>query len=247
MDESLYHKFYQQEEDHWWFAARSAIVQRIIRSYGNVQPGETVLDIGCGTGAILKALSATYDVVGLDTSPLAIEYSRKRGLTNMLQMPVHEFPKERFNVRTAILLDVIEHIDDDVAVLAAARRIVEPEGRVIVTVPAHMWLWNAHDVVNQHKRRYSKASLKAAIDRAGLDTVRITFYNTLLFPMVAAKKLMDRARSATVSHVSDTLPNPALNSVLKTIFASERYLLPSINLPFGISLLAVAKPRSLQK
>jgi hypothetical protein len=142
---------------------------------------------------------------------------------------------------------VIEHIDDDVAVLESARRIVEPDGRVIVTVPAHMWLWNAHDVVNQHKRRYSKASLTAVIDRAGLELVKITFYNTLLFPMVAARKVIDRARGAKSAHVSDTPPNAALNFVLEAIFASEKYLLPSVNLPFGVSLLAIAKPRKFQK
>lgn len=247
MDESLYHKFYDQEEQHWWFAARSEIILRVMQLYGNVLPGEAVLDIGCGTGAILKALSATYDVVGLDTSPLAIEYSRKRGLTNLLQVPVQEFPKERFHIRTAILLDVIEHIEDDLAVLEAARRIVEPDGRVIITVPAYMWLWNAHDVANQHKRRYSKASLKALIDRAGLEPVKITFYNTLLFPMVAAKKLIDRACGATVSHLSEGQPNGALNAALKAIFASEKYILPSMNLPFGISLLAIAKPRKFPR
>lgn len=243
MDESLYHLHYKQEESHWWFAARSAIVRRIIDKYGNLKPGETVLDIGCGTGAILKELSAKYDVVGLDMSPLAVEYSRKRGLKNVFQMPVQEFPKDKFNVKTAILLDVIEHIDDDVAVLRAAGDIVGPNGRIIITVPAHMWMWSSHDVINHHKRRYSMESLKESLDRAGLEPLKLSYYNTLLFPLAAAKKFMDRERPSDEAHEAVDQPGALVNTVFKKIFASEKYLVPSINLPFGVSLLAVVRPK----
>jgi SAM-dependent methyltransferase len=243
MDESLYHLHYKQEESHWWFAARSAIVRRIIDKYGNLKPGETVLDIGCGTGAILKELSAKYNVVGLDMSPLAVEYSRKRGLKNVFQMPVQEFPREKFDVKTAILLDVIEHIDDDVDVLRAAREIVGPNGRVIVTVPAHMWMWSSHDVINHHKRRYTMGSLKESLEKAGLEPLKLSYYNTLLFPLAAAKKFMDRGRPTDEAHDAVDQPGPLVNTVFKKIFASEKYLVPSINLPFGVSLLAVARPK----
>jgi 2-polyprenyl-3-methyl-5-hydroxy-6-metoxy-1,4-benzoquinol methylase len=243
MDESLYHLHYKQEESHWWFAARSEIVRRIIDQYGNVKPGDTILDIGCGTGAILRELSGKYNVVGIDMSPLAVEYSKKRGLKNVFQMPVQEFPKEKFNVKAAILLDVIEHIDDDVDVLRTARDIVAPDGRVIITVPAHMWMWSSHDVINHHKRRYSKESLLKALDAAGLEPVKLSYYNTLLFPLAAAKKFMDRKRDTEGAHEAVDQPGGFVNSVFKTIFASEKLLVPHVNLPFGVSLLAVTRPR----
>ncbi|MBC8145306.1 MAG: class I SAM-dependent methyltransferase [bacterium] len=187
MDESVYHLHYEQEEKHWWFAARSIIVRRIIEKYGNLRPGDTILDIGCGTGAILKELSRTYSVVGIDMSPLAVQYSKKRGLKDVFEMPVEDFPTDKYNVKAALLLDVIEHIDDDLAVLKRAREIVGRDGRVIVTVPAYMWMWSAHDVLHHHKRRYSKRQLRDVLDQAGLEPVKFTYYNTLLFPVGAAK------------------------------------------------------------
>jgi SAM-dependent methyltransferase len=243
MDDSIYHIHYRQEESHWWFAARSEIVREIIERYGNLKPGDTILDIGCGTGAILKKLSTKYKVVGIDMSPLAVEYSKKRGLTDVFQMPVQQFPRDRYNVKAAILLDVIEHIDDDLEVLKAAREIVGPDGRVIVTVPAYMWMWSAHDVVHHHKRRYNAESLKAVLDRAGLEPIKLTYYNTLLFPLAAVKKLMDRGKDPAAASEAVEEPSPLVNSVFKTVFAAEKHIIPNVNLPFGVSLLAVARPK----
>jgi SAM-dependent methyltransferase len=243
MDDQLYHLHYTQEESHWWFAARSEIVRRIIDQYGGLKPGDTILDIGCGTGAILRDLSSKYNVVGIDMSPLAIEYSKKRGLKNVFQMPVQEFPKEKFNVKAAILLDVIEHIDDDVDVLRTAREIVAPDGRVIITVPAHQWMWSAHDVINHHKRRYSKESLLKSLNQAGLEPLKLTYYNTFLFPLAAAKKLVDRDRDKGGAHEAVDQPGKLVNTVFKAIFASEKHLVPRMNLPFGVSLLAVTRPK----
>lgn len=242
MDESLYHLHYKQEESHWWFAARSEIVRRIIERYGNLNKGDTILDIGCGTGAIMKELSKSYNMVGIDMSPLAVEYSKKRGLTNVFEMSAQEFPKEKFNVKAVLLLDVIEHIDDDVDVLKTARDIVGRDGRVIITVPAYQWMWSAHDVANHHKRRYNSTTLRASLAAAGLQPIKMTYYNTLLFPLAALKKLIDRNKD--VKGASDAVDQPSalVNSIFKTIFASEKSIVPSINLPYGVSLLTVAKP-----
>lgn len=243
MDESVYHLHYKQEESHWWFAARSEIVRRMIESYGNLKPGDTILDIGCGTGAIMKELSDRYRVVGIDMSPIAVEYSKKRGLKDVFVMPVQEFPRDRYNVRAALLLDVIEHIDDDIDVLNSAREIVGPEGRVIITVPAYMWMWGAHDLLHHHKRRYNAETLRAALDRAGLEPVKLTYFNTLLFPLAAVKKLMDRKKTPSIDDVSLDQPSGLVNKVFKSVFAAERGILPATNLPFGVSLLTVARPK----
>jgi hypothetical protein len=126
--------------------------------------------------------------------------------------------------------------------LKAAREIVEPDGRVIITVPAHMWMWSAHDVVNHHQRRYSKAGLKSALARAGLEPEKLTFYNTWLFPLLAARKLLDRALGNDSAHLTEQQPNQAVNTLLKNIFASEKHVLQTVDLPIGVSLLAGARP-----
>jgi 2-polyprenyl-3-methyl-5-hydroxy-6-metoxy-1,4-benzoquinol methylase len=242
MDDALYHLHYQQEESHWWFAARSEIVRRIIARYGNLQPGDTILDIGCGTGAILKELSQTYNAVGIDMSPLAIEYSKKRGLANVFQMTVQEFPRDKFNVKGILLLDVIEHIDDDLDVLRAAREIVAAnDGRVIITVPAYMWLWSSHDVANHHKRRYTRRRLREVLENAGLEPVKMSYYNTLLFPLAVVKKLLSRSKTAAKASEAVDQPSTFVNTVFKAIFGAEKYIVPSMNLPYGVSIVTVAR------
>jgi SAM-dependent methyltransferase len=244
MDESVYHLHYQQEESHWWFAARMEIIDEIIRTWGNLKPGDTILDIGCGTGAILKRLSDRYNVVGIDMSPLAVKYSKKRGLTDVFEMPAEEFPKDKYNVKAALLLDVIEHIEDDISVLKAAREIVGPDGRVIITVPAYQWMWSAHDTLHHHYRRYNESMLRAVLDNAGLEPIKVTYYNTLLFPLAAVKKLLDRKKDPSIQNVTLDQPPTIVNKLFKTVFASERRILPSRGFPFGVSLLAVARPKT---
>lgn len=244
MDEALYHLHYDQEESHWWFAARSEIVREIIARYGRLAAGDTILDIGCGTGAILKQLSKTYNAVGIDMSPLAIEYSKKRGLENVFVMTAEEFPRDRYNVKGILLLDVIEHIDDDIAVLRTARDIIGPnDGRIIITVPAYQWLWSSHDVANHHKRRYTAARLREALAKAGLEPVKLTYYNTLLFPLAVVKKLLSKSKTADLASKAVDQPSAFVNTLFKTIFAAEKHVVPSVNLPYGVSLLAVAKKK----
>ncbi len=235
MDEQLYRTFFAIEKVHWWFAARMVIVQDLIRRHLAIPPGSAVLDVGCGTGAILEMLSQTYDAYGTDSSALAIEYCRTRGLTQVVQSNLGPgaFPGKKFDLIT--FLDVIEHLDDDREILLQAGKSLTPNGRILVTVPAYPWLWSHHDEVNHHRRRYQKATLRNVLADAGFQVQRISFFNTLLFPAALLQRLT--ARTGRNDSALD-VPPPLLNAALRQVFASERLLLRFANFPFGLSLFA---------
>ena len=238
MDDSLYRTFFDVEERHWWFVGRQRIVRRILEDTG-LRAGGTVLDVGCGTGAFLKSLEADFDVYGTDTSELAIAYCRKRGLRNVFQCTLDEFPREdmRFNLIT--LLDVIEHVDEDVALLKKAGSMLKSGGSIVITVPAYQFLWSRHDEVNRHKRRYSRKLLSESVVRAGLTLRKISYFNTILFPAALIQRI---ASKFSDSESDSTLSVPArpVNTLLREVFAAERIVLSSLPLPFGLSILAVA-------
>jgi len=138
-----------------------------------------------------------------------------------------------------LLLDVIEHLDDDVAALETARRALRPGGLLVITVPAYRWLWSGHDVALGHRRRYTTRGLSRVVERAGLSVVHASYFNTLLFPAVA----LTRAWKRLMGDASHDLhrPAPAINRWLERVFALERHVVPRVALPFGASLLLVAR------
>ncbi len=139
-----------------------------------------------------------------------------------------------------VLLDVLEHVEADMESLAAIRRKLRPEGRLLVTVPALPWLWSAHDAKHHHFRRYTKASLRRTAEAAGLQVLETGYFNTLLFPLIAgarfAKKMIGRDTA------DDTIPAAPVNAVLRSIFGLERYLVGRLRLPVGSSLYMIGTP-----
>ncbi|MET0245508.1 MAG: SAM-dependent methyltransferase, partial [Sphingomonas sp.] len=137
--------------------------------------------------------------------------------------------------------DVIEHIDDDVAALKAMAKRLKPGGRILIAVPAHQWMWSAHDVVNHHKRRYSKGTLTAALAKAGLGWTKLRWFNSLLFPAAVAARV---AGKLTGKDDSDDSPPPkALNTAFEAIFRIERHLLGRVPMTPGLSIIVLASPR----
>jgi SAM-dependent methyltransferase len=134
--------------------------------------------------------------------------------------------------------DVIEHIEDDHAAIVAIAAKLKHGGKFVMTVPAHSWMWSAHDVVNHHKRRYSKAGLKALVERSPLKLDRIGYFNSLLFPLAVADRLSSKMRGKDNADVK--LPAAPVNTTLERIFAAERHLVGRLPLPPGLSLFAVA-------
>jgi len=133
---------------------------------------------------------------------------------------------------------VVEHIADDDAAIEAIARLLKSSGRLVVTVPAHQWMWSAHDVVNHHQRRYSKRGLKRLIEASPLKLEAIGYFNSLLFPVAVAERLASKVRGKEDADLS--LPPAPLNQALERVFAAERGLIGRVPLPPGLSLFAIA-------
>jgi SAM-dependent methyltransferase len=237
MESYLYEEMFRLEERHWWFAAKHQIILTLLARL--VKPGGRIADIGCGCGRMLQLLSDQYDAVGIDASPLAAEFSRQRGVRVVEGSLPGNLPLPAGSFDAAMMLDVLEHLDDDVASARSAAALLKPEGILLVTVPAYQWLYGPHDAAHHHRRRYSRSTLEKAITSAGLRLKYISYYNTFLFPLAVAQRMMQR-RVAPGKPVSTAPPAAPVNALFRSIFASERHLLGRASLPVGLSLVAVA-------
>ncbi len=243
MEEQLYQQFYVIEDNHWWFTARRSILMAYLLRRVNTDRRLRLLDVGCGTGAFLASASRYFEVYGMDNSPEATGFCQKRGLTNLYTGALEDYPASgTFDIIT--LLDVIEHIDHDSDLLRHVYGRLNEGGHVLITVPSYRWLWSAHDEVNHHKRRYTRSRLKSVVNDAGFHIEHITYFNTFLFPLAAARRLV--ARLTGTREASDFIvPGEAVNTMLRGVFSAEQYLLPFLCFPFGLSVLCWAtKPRT---
>lgn len=238
MERSVYENMRRIERTHWWFCARREILTEELRRM-EIAPGARILEVGCGTGGNLGMLSKFGDVTGLEPDDESRAYAqRETGVPvvgGFLPGPLPDLGAP-FDVVAAF--DVIEHLDDDLASLIALKDRLKPGGRMIATVPAHPWMWSEHDVVHHHKRRYRRSAFVDLFQRAGMPLRRMTYFNSLLFPPIAAVRLIKRGGS---SEGDDRVPSPLVNRALGSVFALEKTLLAASDLPFGVSLLAVAE------
>jgi 2-polyprenyl-3-methyl-5-hydroxy-6-metoxy-1,4-benzoquinol methylase len=240
MEETFYRTVYEIEKVHWWCVARQRIVEDVIDRRLQLPPLARVLDVGCGSGAVLEALSARFEAYGTDTSQLAIDLSRQRGLTNAFCCTLATFPRAELRFDLTTLLDVIEHVDDDLAMLKYAHHYLKPGGWALVTVPAYQFLWGPHDVVNHHKRRYTRAGLRRVLQAAGLELRLLSYFNALLFPAALAAWAGEKV-AGIGSDPRPGVPPAPLNTLLTTVFSMEKYLLRGLTLPYGLSLIALAR------
>jgi SAM-dependent methyltransferase len=239
MERLVYQQMAELDERHWWYRARRQIIADLIEREGRLQPNAKILEIGCGTGHNLSMLAAFGRVEGLELDAEARALSEKRLGRKIMSSPLPELaevPDRSYDLIGAF--DVIEHIDDDEAALASIARKLKPGARFMMTVPAHQWMWTAHDVANHHKRRYSKRQLKRLVDGSPMKLERLGYFNSLLFPLAVAERTASKIRNKDNGDVA--LPAAPLNAALEKIFAAERHLVGRFPLPPGLSLFAVA-------
>jgi SAM-dependent methyltransferase len=242
MQQHTYAIMNRVEDSHWWFVGRRAILegflQQIIQSPKSKIQNPKILDVGCGTGANLEMLANFGASEGVDVSDDALEFCRAKGLK------VHKglaeelpFPDESFDVVTA--LDVVEHLDDDVAGLKEMHRVLKRGGKTLIFVPAFMWLWGVQDDISNHRIRYTKKQIVERLEKAGFTIERATYANWTFFaPILAGRTIMKitgiRPESENNVNVS------ALNGFFGKIFSAERLWLKNFNFPFGVSIVITA-------
>jgi len=246
MQEGFETTYHAVEERHWWFTGRRALVRQLVRR-ASTGCDARILEIGCSGGPLLQQLrrDGFSNLTGIDISRDAIAVCAKRGVPNVFVMDAQhlEYPAESFDVITAS--DVLEHLADAPTALREWHRALRPGGKLIVFVPAFMFLWSQHDVANQHKHRYTTSELRVALQQAGFAVERLAYWNFLLFAPAALvrlmKNLVSRPASATGQGDLKQTSKP-LNALLQFILNIEnRLLLAGLNFPFGISAWAVAR------
>ena len=242
MQEHTYPIMYQIEGTHWWFAGRrriiSGFVERICSTLEKQPPH--ILDVGCGTGANLELLARYGEAEGVDVSPEALAFCRERGLQNVRQGEAEHLPYADASFDLVTGLDVVEHLDDDVAGLQEMRRVLRPNGRALLFVPAFMFLWGVQDDISHHRRRYTLKEFEQKLRDAGLTVERITYANISFFlPILIGRTLMRLTGMRPASENNITIG--MLNGVLGKILGAEGWWLQRFRFPFGVSIVCVAR------
>ncbi|MGZ8216148.1 class I SAM-dependent methyltransferase [Methylomagnum sp.] len=240
MNPAAYETMARTEDQHWWYVGRRRILAEVIEGLAP-KPAARILEIGAGTGGNLAMLNRFGEVSAVELD----DYARARA-AEKTGIPVRKgylpdglpFAGPSFDL--VCLFDVLEHIPDDVAALRALRGLIRPGGQILLTVPAHAWLWSRHDTNVHHYRRYNGRTLRQCGEEAGLRIVRLSYFNLWLAPLAVAARLVDRLLPReSGGSLGEELPAGPINRVFLALFGSEAALLRRFDLPFGISLLAV--------
>lgn len=230
------------EREHWWFRAKRDLVREVATPNG--RNGGLAVDVGCGTGEVVRTLHAAgFDhVVGTDLSQYALTLAGSviGESGHVTASRAEALPFANGSVSCLTSLDVVEHLDDDVAALREYARVLQPGGVMVLAVPAYMWAWSDHDVVLGHRRRYTTHSLLAAARAAGLTVERCTYFHSWLAPLAFLLRRTPLRRLIKNDAEEASFVSPAVNRLLLMIVRLERLLLRRVDLPFGLSVLLVA-------
>lgn len=248
MKREEFERMHAVEDQLWWYRALREHVVTLLRlapPTGRV-PQPRILDAGCGTGGMTARLRRVGPTVGVDLAPVAIAICReRRSLAATAVASIGDLPFADASFDLAVSLDVISDVGtgNDARAVAELARVLRPSGRLCVNLPAFRWLTGEHDLAVGTGRRYTRAEVAALLRGAGLTVERMTYWNAALLPLVALARLASRrrARSAQEARSDITLPAPPVNRLLLAVARAEGRLLRRWDLPFGSSVLAVAR------
>lgn len=241
MDKQAYLQMAEEEDTHWWYLGRRAILRDLLKRYAPEISGRKMclLDAGCGSGGNLPLLSEFGDTYGFERDETARSHAQHR---NIGVVEGGEFPNAipfldtQFDV--IICCDVLEHLAEPAAALQSLNARLAPEGAIIITVPCYRWMWSRHDEFHHHLRRYTRNQLQQLLLENGFNVHFISYFNFWLFPLAILARLIDKFFPPHSKPLGSNTPHKILNQILYRIFSSERFILGKA--PFGLSLIAIA-------
>jgi SAM-dependent methyltransferase len=236
-----YGQLAEAEEENFWFRARNSLLTWALERY--FPSAQSLLEIGCGTGFVLRGFRSTFPTLKLTGSDVLCEglffASKRVPEATLMQMDARCIPFENeFDVLGAF--DVLEHIKEDEVVIQQMHQAAKPGGGIIVTVPQHPWLWSAMDKVSGHWRRYGRRELEQKVRKAGFNVVWVQSFVSLLLPLMIGARLLKKRRVA--DDMSEVRIGRLANWCLECVLGVERWLIRSgISFPAGGSLLLIAR------
>ncbi len=245
MELSEYGVMYRLEQSYWWFVGKQFLVREEVKPLLLPRSrGARILDIGSGTGIILKTLDEFGQAFAMEMSPEAIQFLKKRSLKRVVCSDAEQvlpFKDGSFSLVTC--LDVLEHLDRDKELLAEMIRVCEEGGHVLVTVPAFNRLWSPHDSVLHHRRRYTRTRLLGQLRGLNAQVIKASYYNFMLsLPILAVRKLraLFSEKGKGQSDFFIDLPED-LNRSLSALYRLELLGLKLFRYPYGVSLLVLLR------
>ncbi len=239
MNEDQYGIMDKLEQTNWWYLGRRKIVKKMFAKY--MSTCKDVLDVGCGTGEGRNIVPKEVVLSGLDESPIALEYAKEKGYNFLKQSSGDAIQFTDNSFEGIIMLDVLEHIEDDSKTLSECLRVLRPNGKLILTVPAYQWLWSGHDEVFGHKRRYTKKELVKKIKELEFEVIFSSYYFFTPLPAVVVFRVLERILVNRKKSHFFKIP-VFINKILLFIISIESFLFEKgIVLPFGSSIIVVAR------
>ncbi len=235
------------QQHHWWFVGRRQLLKDVFQKLQR-QKGEqfvTAYDVGCGVGTNLSVIRSFAErVIGVESSPDAAAFAKTKGYDAVLESTVEDLYRH-VSPQTAdvvVLMDVMEHLKDDVIGAERLAHMLRPGGYLIVTVPAFMMLWGLQDEVGQHYRRYRIPQMCQLLQHAGFQIQHRTYFNTLLFfPILCVRQWYKRFPQKRFQSENE-MNTPWVNRLLSMFFLFEMWCLRhGMRFPFGVSALVVAR------
>lgn len=253
-DPKLYQSLFEVEDRHLWFRARNRVIVAVVEHLvSGLAPGYRVLEVGCGTGNVLRVLRDICSdgiVIGMDLFSEGLTFARERTTAALVQGDMHHPPFATGKFDIIGLFDVLEHLPDDMAVLGDLHSLLTDHGALLLTVPAHPVLWSYFDEASCHCRRYLPGELRAKLTEAGYRLEYLTQYMAAIFPLVwigrrlaalAGRSVGAQAAGVNALAERELRIDPFINSLLAGILGWEvHFLAHRRRLPFGTSLLAIA-------